>query len=103
MDPDEDLREMAEAAQVLVRAAVEELRDHLLPTPTQWARAQALPQAREWVSQAVALTGDGYGAQIAELQLMIEGVTNRWAELILTGSTEEFTREELARRERGQD
>jgi len=100
----DELHELVEAAQALVRAGLDELREsRVIPDAQQWARAQALPQAREWIVQAIALTGPIADTQIAELQLMIEGVTNRWTELILTGSTEAFEREEMLRRERGQD
>jgi TPP-dependent trihydroxycyclohexane-1,2-dione (THcHDO) dehydratase len=104
VEPDDELREIAEAVQVIARTALDELSEsRLIPSAAQWARAQALPQAREWIVQAIALTGPIADTQIAELQLMIEGVTKRWAELILTGDTEVFEREEMLRRERGQD
>jgi hypothetical protein len=70
------------------------------PTTAQWARAEALPAAAEWVAFAVRSTGGGF--EIAEIQLMIEGVTLRWADLIENGNTDAFEREEMARRERGQ-
>lgn len=98
---DTEMDELAEGTGVVVRAGLDELaRSGVLPLPEQWARAQALPVAQAWISRAAAMAGGEW--QIGELQLMVEGVTKRWAELILTGDTEAFEREEMARRERGQ-
>ncbi len=79
LEPDDELREMAEATQVLARTVVEELRE-LLPTPAQWARARALTEAREMWTRA--LPDDETAAQQIELLAL------RWSRFIETGVVE---------------
>lgn len=79
-----ELAEMGEAVQVIARTAVEELRE-LAPSPQQWARAQALREAREWTEFVQGVQPwdelrDGVGGQ-----RQIEAMAPRWATFIETG------------------
>lgn len=69
-------------AELIRTAAVELHQASLWPTSGEWARAQALHEAREWVQFA---DGTAPGASISELQLMIEGVAQRWSTFIEHG------------------
>lgn len=79
--------EIVEDLRIIASAAVAELRERLIPSPAQWARAQALREAREWVEATAA---GPYaivdGALVTEASSsLVEQLALRWARLIESG------------------
>jgi len=73
----DELQEMAEATQVLARTVVEEVRG-AVPSPSQWARAQALREARAWCAELNKVRANVSATDI-------EAYALRWATFIETG------------------
>lgn len=57
------------------------------PTVAQWARAEALHEAREWYGSAFAAPTQA-GAPVEIETVTIEALALRWARLIETGNAE---------------
>lgn len=90
MDREREVAELIDEVSQVVRAAVDQIRDgSIAPSPAQWARAQALREARAWVEFVVSASADeGQEVGGAEAQRVVEAVALRWAGLIETGSAE---------------
>lgn len=82
----DELREMGEAVQVVASAVVEEVR-YMVPSPSQWARAQALREAREWIEWVVS-ADEAEKITAFDAEGAINTLTLKWALLIETGSVE---------------
>lgn len=83
-DKDAELQEMGEAVQVIARTVVEEVRE-LIPSPSQWAQARALREAREWVEFTQGMLPWDAMRSGAMGQQQIEAIADRWATFIETG------------------
>ena len=83
----DDVAELAEGAQIIIRAAAAELHDaHLWPSPAQWARRNALTDALDWVEFVAAGTIDEPGGPSSvDTQLLVEAIAERWAAWIESG------------------
>jgi hypothetical protein len=81
---DIELQEMAEATQQLARAVVEEVRE-LIPSPSQWARARALHEAREWAEFTQGVQPWDELRDGIRGQQQIEAMAPRWATFIEAG------------------
>lgn len=80
-DIENELREVGKAVAEITGVVVEEPREQLVPSPAQWARAQALREAREVYMPVGQSTGT---LRVEE----VEQLTLRWARLIETGSAD---------------
>lgn len=77
--------EIVEDLRIIAGAAVAELREQLIPSPAQWARAQALREAREWFAmQTASVYIDGALTSVVD-STHVEALALRWARLIETG------------------
>lgn len=83
---DDEGRELLQFAALMTRAIVDEVREaSLWPVAGEWARAQALREAREWVES---LDGILFGSERlsgAQAQRMVETLAERWSDWIESG------------------
>ena len=83
----DELREMGEAVQVIAQTVVDEVRG-IVPSPSQWARAQALREAREWIEWVVGAGEADEPIDAFDAEGAIHTLTLKWARLIETGSVD---------------